>query len=215
MPCILLTRSQVDTAQQIWDDLPGWQAYDLTLKAAAVAFPSNTDPTSVLAKTALLDRLYFTNLKGLLVPAATRIVVVFSASPLLSGCDLVTSIAQVAGKQLISFASKYVHFYFDSNLPLTDWYALYALTRHFRQPEARVETWRLAYQIYFDKILELTRLSQIEATAREMDHYLWLAGNWIYHQKHGQAAQQNNELKDYFGASERQAALEAVFGQLL
>lgn len=211
---ILLSRAQVDAAQQAWAELPGWQAYDSGLRQAAQAFPSHTDAASVLVKVAVLDRLYFTNLKNL-IAVSDRIVAVFGKPPVPEGCDLVMSLAQVGGQRLVSFASKYVHFFHDSSMPLADRYALFALTRHFRQPEARVEDWRQAYHTYFGKIMELKRLSQVEVTAREMDHYLWLAGNWVYYRKKGPATQQNIELKQYFSEPGPKAMLEAAFGQLL
>ncbi|MCC6190570.1 MAG: hypothetical protein IT318_16195 [Anaerolineales bacterium] len=212
--CILLTLAQIDSAQHMWAELPGWQAYDLALKEAARAFPSNTESAAVLVKVAALDRLYFTNLKNL-IAVSDQIVAVFGTPPVPEGCDLVMALSHVGGQRLVSFASKYVHFFHDGSLPLTDWYALYALVRHFQQPEARIETWRQAYHTYFAKIMELKRLSGVEATAREMDHYLWLAGNWLYYQKKGPATQQNTELKRYFAAPDRKDMLEAAFAQLL
>ena len=184
---IPLTREQVDAANQMWNELPGWQAYDTALEQVARAYPSNTDPTAVLIKAAVLDRLYATNVYNL--PAAVeRIVHVFSVEPRLSGSELVMALAQVEGKHLVSFASKYTHFYFEKFLPLTDSYAIYALTRHFRVPAARIEDWTRDYFIYYQKLSELKRLSQLAATARETDHYLWLAGNWIAYRRQGPAA---------------------------
>jgi len=213
-PVIPLNRPQLEAAQRMWAELPGWQAYDLALRAAAEAFPSNTDPAAVLVKVAVLDRLYATNVKNLNA-ATVRIVAVLGSPPLPAGCDLVMALAQVEGLRLVSFASKYVHFFLDSSLPLTDSYALNALVRHFRQPAARGDDWRVAYHTYYAKIVELKVLSQLEATAREMDHYLWLAGNWVHYRKHGPGGEQNIELKRYFSEPGRASMLESTFGQLL
>ena len=211
---IPLTQQQLDAANQMWSGLPGWQTYDAALGLAAETYPSNTDPTAVLIKAALLDRLYATNVYEL--PAAVdRIVEVFSRKPALSGYEVVVALSEVQGRHLVSFASKYAHFFYEKHLPLTDSYAIYTLTRHFRVPKARIEVWTRDYPVYCLKLAELKRASQLAATARETDHYLWLAGNWITFQQQGPDATINKELKRYFTDPEHEKRLADAFGALL
>ena len=211
---IPISQQQIAVANQMWNELPGWQSYDAALALAAETYPSNTEPRAVLIKAALLDRLYATNVYEL-PAAADRIVEVFSSVPVLSGYEIVVSLSQVGARRLVSFASKYAHFFYEKHLPLTDYYAIYALTRHFRVPLARVEDWTRDYPQYCLKLSELKRASQLAVTSREMDHYLWLAGNWITFQLQGPRATINKELKRYFGNPECEQRLSDAFGALL
>ncbi len=211
---IPLTQQQLDAANQMWSELPGWQSYDDALALAAETYPSNIDPTAVLIKAALLDRLYATNVYEL-PEAVDRIVEVFGWTPALSGYEVVVALSEVKRRHLVSFASKYAHFFYEKHLPLTDSYAIYALTRHFRVPKARIEDWTRDYRLYCQKIGELKRFSQITATARETDHYLWLAGNWITYRQQSSEATINKELKRYFSGPEHEQRLAETFGVLL
>lgn len=215
---ISVTPEQISVAQSMWESLPGWQRTDRALAMAKEAFPSNTDLDSVWLKPALLDRLYATNVYRL-NQAAERVVEVFGTMSHCLSQEIVVELAkvQVNGKTrgLVSFASKYVHFFHDDSIPITDRYAAFTLTRHFGEPKARITDWIRDYQQYCRKIDELIRTSAISPTAREMDHYLWLAGNWVELQEKAQKAQINKGLLAFFSDQATVPHADAAFGSLL
>ena len=124
------------------------------------------------------------------------------------------ALAAVEGKKLVSFASKYAHFYCDQDLPLTDWYAIFALTRHLGERQARIEDWTRDYPTYCAKLELLKTQSGVTPTSRELDHYLWLAGNWVWWKKKGAKAKINRELEAFFSQPPGSVQAEAAFGPL-
>jgi hypothetical protein len=71
------------------------------------------------------------------------------------------------------------------------------------------------YEDYCAKIDELRQASGICADAREMDHYLWLAGNWITLQERPDKDEVNNELKTFFKRKDMTRRARGTSGELL
>jgi len=218
---IVIKQEHLSEAHEMWKNLPGWYITDQVLAMAQENFSSNTSRDCVLLKVVLLDGLYATNVRfhGLDTVVA-HVVAVFERKPHLAGRQVVQELAgvQVKDKQvnLVSFASKYVHFFHDSSVPLADQYAALALTRHFRQPNVRAGDWMKDYCLqYCAKIDELLQASNVSSTAQELDHYLWLAGNWITFQEQGKKARINKELKESFKREDIAQRAKATFGKLL
>jgi len=217
---IAVKQEHLSEAHDMWKSLPGWYITDQVLASAQEKFPSNTSDDCVLLKVVLLDGLYATNVRfhGLSTIVA-HVVQVFKKKPALEGRQLVQELAGVQVKDkhvnLISFASKYVHFFRDNTVPIADWYAAFALTRHFGVAQARAQDWTREYGTYCQKIDELIRISLVSAQAREMDHYLWLAGNWITLQEHPDKDEINNELKTFFKRKDMTRRARDTFGELL
>ena len=212
-----MTHKQLSDAQTIWEKLPDWQHYDQVLAFAKDQFPDNTHFEPVLLKVALLDRLYRTNVYDL-IQAANRVVQIFGTMPDLSGIDKVVQLSDVTSngeRHLTSFASKYVHIFHDDSVPIYDSYAAFALTCHWGYPQSQIDKWREDYSGYCQSIDDLKRRSCVSAQARQMDRYLWLAGNWLWLQKRREKAGINKELRAFFEDSANRHFAEATFGGLL
>ena len=211
-----VTQGQIAAAQEMWHGLSDWQHTDEALRLARDRFDGNSDLDTVLLKAALLDKLYATNVTYHLdlIEAARKITAVLATEG--SGRQKVVKLAEslVEDKCLTSFASKYIHFFCDSNMPIYDWYAAFALTRHWGYPQAQIDRWREDYLGYCQSIARLKRRSGVSARACEMDHYLWLAGNWVWHQKHGEKAGINNELETFFNDPVKGQLAATTFGGL-
>jgi hypothetical protein len=212
-----ITEGQISEAQGMWDSL-GWQYTDKVLEMAKQAFPSNTELKSVWLKAALLDRLYNINVYYL-ESAVKRVVEVFGYASRYSSREIVAELAKIRvesePRHLVVFASKYVHFYHDDSAPIADWYAAFALTRHFGEPQVRAADWKRDYRAYCSKVDELIRTSSISPTARKLDHYLWLAGNWVWLQKRGAKARINKDLLTFFSNEANAVRANATFKALL
>lgn len=137
-------------------------------------------PDAVTLKAAAIDRLYYTR-HYRLGDAIDRIVEVTAKHPgrpanLGDAIALVEAIAPitVGGKERChwSFASKFGHWFIHDSLPIYDYWAIRALTRHF----SRI-TWRTTvYRDLAEHASALRDASGLTCTAREMDRYLWLSG---------------------------------------
>ena len=203
---IPVTQEQIAAAQEMWQSFQGQYPTDQVLEMAKKKFPKNTDPNSVLLKVALLDNLYATKVYYL-YEAAEHVVKVFKSTAHRPGRELVVELSQVQanGKtyRLVSFASKYIHFYHDASVFIFDKYAAKALAHHYdfpsRQIEGQINRWRESYDEYCQTIDDLLKRSRAtSAQAAEIDHYLWLAGNWVTWQEHGDKAKISKPLKEFF-----------------
>jgi len=218
-----VTADQISAAQTMWRSLPeDWHYADQVLAMAKQAFPSNTDRDSAWLKVPLLDSLYRTNVHFYLSHVVNRVVEVFGKMSNHTSQDIVVELAkevQVKKKSYrpMVFASKYVHFFHDDSSPMIDWYAAFALACHFRElkPEARIKKWKENYYGYCDAIDQLKEMSAISPTARDLDHYLWLAGNWVWFKKKGQKAKINKGLLAFFSLELNVVRANATFGALL
>lgn len=176
-----VTKAQIEAAKRLHDRLDGWVLTDQVFAEVRRAYPSNTDPKSALLKATLIDRLYATNVFA--INAAVRHIVetFVNRPPNTDGRELVSRLARfpVGGRTHTSFASKYAHFFFDDSLPILDTYAARMLAIHLVVPQTHIRRWTADYGLYCKNIDELLALSEVTPTARELDHYLWLAGLWI------------------------------------
>ena len=216
---ILVNQEHIAATQEMWQSLSGWQHTDAALRLAKTHFDDDSDLDTVLLKAVLLDKLYATNVTYHLdlIEVAAKIVKVWGSEG--SSRQKVMKLAKVSvrnkDRYLTSFASKYVHFFYDDSVPVYDWYAALALARHYSFPQNRIEEWRKEYEDYGAKIDTLRQKSRIYADAREMDHYLWLAGNWVWLQKRREKAGINKELRAFFDNPVKGQLAEATFGGLL
>lgn len=222
----LVTQEQILAAQEMWKSLPNWYRTDRVLETAKKTFPDNTDRDSVFLKVALLDGLYATNVRYYFAQAVEQVITVFGSK---SHCDSRTKVIQLAEVQIdsetrhkTSFASKYIHFFHDDSVPIFDWYAAFALTRHLGCAKAQIDKWREDYDGYCCDIDRLKQASAVSASARETDHYLWLAGNWITLQEFRKKTQGqdkkppiNSELAGFFEREDQAPFAEGTFKELL
>lgn len=178
---IPLRQTQVTAAGTIHDELHGWKAADRVLRYLTETVPGHTDPDQILLKAAVLNELYKTQVFALHA-MARHIANVFSSEPRLGDeCGLVERIAhlEASGKKHDSFASKYCHFFIDTQrFPLYDKYARGTVRMHLGRGNYRCTTTRQTYRNFYADTATLRASLSFHPTVRELDHYLWLRGQW-------------------------------------
>jgi hypothetical protein len=140
-----------------------------------------------------------------------------------SSRELVIELSKVKANgetfHLVSFASKYIHFYHDASVFIFDRYAAIALAHHYGfladQIERQITRWREDYNEYWDSIVDLKRPEAASAKAVEIDHYLWLAGNWVTWREHGDKAKISRPLKEFFKRGDMAQRTGDTFRKLL
>lgn len=179
-----LTQAQLDAANRLYARLRQWQMADAALKALADAFP-RWEPQATLLKVAAINQLYGTNLYAVARMAEHVGKVMATADPATEGLALVERIAAlpVANadervRRHVSFASKLAHFFMDADrFPIYDSYAKDILERHLG-PRGRAQDETHPYLAYVDNLRRLRERSRLTWAGRELDHYLWLAGQY-------------------------------------
>ena len=85
----------------------------------------------------------------------------------------------VKGQRIISFPSKYAHFFIDSDeFPIFDSFAARMLNRHLGNNLTKYES-KVLYRNYVDDFNRLRHSLRFNASTREIDRYLWLAEQYI------------------------------------
>jgi hypothetical protein len=190
-----LAQAHVEAASSLFARVENWQLEEDVLCTLATSLPSNCDPAHVLPKAATLNSLYATNVFAI-TDMARHIATIFGDSRRRSRVELVSSIAclPLDGKtrHFRSFASKYCHFFVDAEaFPIMDSYAQRALTHHLDTKIADYGTW-------LNAIEELRQAANLCSSYRELDHYLWLLGQWLRHTEDPDA-HLNSHAKRLFG----------------
>jgi len=195
-----LVETQVAAAGKLHDELEQWKAADRVLEYLAKTMPENTDPDRVLLKAAALNQLYGTNV-FYLHAMAQQIVEIFSSEATSDECSLVERIAylEASGKRHQSFASKYCHFFVDSQrFPLFDQYVPAVVRMHLGRGNYRCKTTDRTYRNFYEDLQTLRRSISFDPTVRELDHYLWLRGQWETLSSKGGRARIGAEVRDLF-----------------
>lgn len=128
-----------------------------------------------------VNTLYGTNLKATHL-MARHIEEVLGASGLdQDPAALVDAIANLwggEGPKHRSFASKFCHFFIDGNrFPIFDKAARDALRLHLG-PEA-LRGCQTSYPAFLGALAQLRAASSIDASPRDLDRYLWIAGIYL------------------------------------
>ena len=192
-----LTQSQVSAANHLHSRLSQWGHTDQALGELARRFPG-FDVSSALLKVAAVNQLYGTNVyavarmaehiakvlaeeeasigHGDAIPADAALVERLAAMP--------KSARQKGERRHFSFASKFAHFFIDSErFPIYDSFAS-KMVKHHLKPDDFIADAARPYQAFVLNIVRLREDSGITCTARELDGYLWLAGlyaEWLTH----------------------------------
>lgn len=174
-----LGQAQIDAAARLQARLGEWQRAERALTALADSLPG-FDSESVLLKVVAVDALYSTNIFVFMRMAQHVEAVLAEASwsaPAWALVDDIGNLEPIAGKpkkRYFSFASKFAHFFIDSErFPILDQYAEDAV-RHHLGALASKESHR--YRAFVENITTLRRLAALKCSGRELDRYLWLAG---------------------------------------
>jgi hypothetical protein len=213
-----LTERQVEAANTLRDRMPGWIAVDQALTRLAARFPE-TDFASTLVKCATLNQLYGTRVLAI-QRAATHVASVLREADLPSRDDpeavvaLVERLAAVPptpgqerSPQLRSFAAKFAHFFIDrERFPIFDSYASRMVTHHLGYL-GRIRDASRPYRAFVLNLHLLKERAALNCGWAELDHYLWLAGQYRAWQRNP-AAEINREPARLFAAASPEVAAE-------
>jgi len=220
-----LTIDQLEAAGHLYAQLKQWHVSEATLDSLAEKFPGFSDETALL-KVVAVNGLYGTNVMALFRMAAHVKEVIVKTNVLIAGPELVEQIALLRNpnggtvKRHHSFASKFAHFFVDSErFPIMDSYAVSMVRLHLG-----TENWRQdaekPYIAFVENLKTLRTLAGLNATNRELDRYLWIAGAYRTYRKRRDAqreSQINVELDRLFtNPSENiRADLDALMPSIL
>jgi len=177
-----LTQAQVEAANQLHERMAGWRLFDGVLSSLAEHFPSNCDLAQVLPKAITLNSLYATRIMAI-QQMAHHVVSTFQGGCDESSPDLVEKLAALSDlgpakktKRFVSFASKYCHFFVNPcRFAIRDTYAFNALSFHIGKKRLRVHR----YEDYLNAVDSLRAGASLSCNYSELDHYLWLRGQWM------------------------------------
>ncbi len=211
-----LTETQVVAANRIHDRLEQWKATDRALECLRKTMPSNTDLDEVLSKAAVLNQLYGTNVYYLHA-MAHQVVEIFSSEAVWDECGLVEQIAylEASGKRHQSFASKYCHFFVDNErFPLLDKYVPSVVQMHLGEGNYRGKKSGPPYRDFYADLKTLRDYISFSPTVREMDHYLWLRGQWERFKDKGDEAGIGAEVRDLFNSRDSDERIRTLIDEM-
>jgi hypothetical protein len=198
-----LSSGQIEAACRLHRELGIWRAADSALEALAQKFPGFKQE-AVLLKVVTINALYYTNVYALTRMAGHVESVMAKVEPVSSGPDLVDLIAnlprtssQKSPRKFLSFASKFAHFFIDSErFPILDSYSQMMIKLHLGRTANKINEDR-PYAAYVANFQHLRQQAGWTGNARSLDRYLWVAGqfrSFLVNDK----AQINSELRQLF-----------------
>lgn len=205
MLAVPLTESQLMAAGRIHDELEDWVAAQRALDNLATTMPSNADLDQVLVKAAALNQLYRTNVYRLHDMALHMLETFSSETDWEDECVLVERIAYLLSSDKFhkSFASKYCHFFVDPDrFPLFDRYVPLTVRVHLGRGNYRCKVTAQTYRNFCADLTTLRANLSFSPTVRELDHYLWLRGQWETFRRKGEKTQIGAEVKNLFKTAE-------------
>ncbi len=183
---------QIDAASWLHDNaMRGWLRSDSELEALRLRTPGWSEAECALKGAAIQD-LYSAR-----VPRPYRLarhVASVMKDPPADGEDLVQVIAcpLATGRREFSFASKLVHFFVDSTVPLWDRWARGSVVYHLGGTEAS------DWSRFVGQVARLRQRAGLFCSARQLDRYLWLSGQaraWLHKGK-----TMDSEVQALFGS---------------
>jgi hypothetical protein len=180
-----LSADQIRAANRLYDQhLKQWQLADRALETLHKRVPG-FDAEACLLKVATLNTLYSTNVYAVVRMAEHVRSEMAKPGAKAVGPELVERLAalppteeQEGRRRHHVFASKFAHFFIDAErFPLLDSFVLKMLKHHLgkRKYVGDAERPYVRFVAYFDI---LKRLSDLAIRNRELDRYLWLAGQY-------------------------------------
>jgi hypothetical protein len=200
-----LSPAQIAAAERLHARSRQWRVSDDALHALAQRFPDFGDEAVVL-KCVAINALYGTNVFAI-TRMAEHVKGVIAKTDLASaGPKLVEQLAalpKTAGQKKarlhLSFASKFAHFFIDpGRFPILDNYAVKTLVFHLGEKNL-VKRPGHPYMAFVENLLRLRTAASLTCSTRELDHYLWVAGEYrAYREKPN--AKINVEMRSLFQA---------------
>lgn len=211
-----LSEEQIAAAVTLHATLAQWQVTDRALRRLQEAM-AGFGPEEALLKVVAINALYGTNVFAL-VRAATHVGKVLGSADLGSaGPELVESLANIPTtsdgrpRRYVSFASKFAHFFINSErFPIYDSYAERMLSLHLGASAVRDPA--RPYEAFTANLGRLMHEYGLGCSYRELDRYLWLAGQYRAYEKGGRML--NTELVHLFDnpSAEQRALLRTLRG---
>jgi hypothetical protein len=210
--------NKIEAANCLHDRLEQWRLADRALRLLADRCP-DFEPDACLLKVVAVNGLYGTNLYATTRMAKHAAGVLAGTDLAAAGPEVVERLADLPVKEgqerkrrHYSFASKFAHFFLgDERFPIMDSYAIAMLRRHLGQRNYSHDRDN-RYVAFVRNSQELKCLSGFTGGNRQLDRYLWLAGEYAaWNKKPGVAI--NAEVAALFAhPSSEVAALLDVLG---
>jgi hypothetical protein len=203
-----LAKSQIEAAAKFWEE-GGWETKEFVqLKQC---FPKCQD--AVTLKAVAVNALYGTNIRAIEKVADVLIKMLntnHSTGPGLVE-ELVSEIKKVTKDQNHVFAAKYAHFFIDPELPILDYYAEWMVAKHLGPAKSQNPK---RYLKFAENIERLKRLADLTCDCAQLDHYLWVAGEY-WRWKKNPKEEINSDLKYHFERLEENPENEGTLRKLL
>jgi hypothetical protein len=196
-----LELSQIAAAQRLHKRLEQWQLTDHALASLRAQFPGFA-PHEVLLKATVINSLYGTNVYA--IPRVARHIVEVMAKVKVQsvGPELVEKLAvtlpvgKLKGRRRYSFASKFAHFFVNpERFPIMDKFAKKMLKFHLGK--VFVSDPAHPYVAFCKNYELLKKETGFTGSNRTLDHYLWLAGEYLAWRK-TQKARINGDARTLF-----------------
>jgi len=179
-----LLPTQIAAAERLHARSRQWKVSDGALHALAKRFPDFGDEAVVL-KSVAINALYGTNIFAITRMAEHAKGVIAKTDLASVGPELVERLAalpktasQKKPRLYFSFASKFAHFFIDAErFPILDNYAAKTLAFHLGDKNL-VKRPGHPYLAFVENLLRLRAAASLTCSTRELDHYLWVAGEY-------------------------------------
>jgi len=186
--------NKIDAANRLHERLEQWRLADQALRLLADRCP-DFELAACLLKVVAVNELYGTNLYATTRMAKHAAGVLADTNLAAAGPELVERLADLPAtegqkrkRRHYSFASKFAHFFLDDErFPIMDSYAVKMLKRHLGRQHYSDDTAQ-PYASFVSNFHELKRLSGFAGSNRQLDRYLWLAGEYAAWKKKPGAA---------------------------
>lgn len=202
-----LSREQIAAANRLHRRLKQWTLSDSALARLAAQLPG-FDAEACLLKAVAVNALYGTQVFAVVRMARHIEKVIAHKDVSAAHEDLVETIAslpptdrQKTARRHHSFAAKFCHFFVDSErFPIMDSYADKMLKQHLGSALYEGDACR-PYAAFIRNFQRLRAAANHSGTNRELDHYLWIAGQrlkWKIRKDQGKEPKINAELNALF-----------------
>jgi len=179
-----LTQDHIAAANSLYRLCPYWQFSTEALDELAARLPG-FDSRVVLLKVVAVNALYGTNVMAIIRMAEHVKSVVATTDLETAGPELVETLAalpktedQKHARSHFSFASKFANFFIDSErFPIMDQYSEMMVSFHLGKSNL-VRDADHRYADYVENIRQLHTAANLTCSSRELDRYLWLAGEY-------------------------------------
>lgn len=175
-------RDLIEAACTLHDTLQSWHKADEALRAVRAGV-TGFSPEAVLAKVALVDALYYTNVAAIVRVADHFHKILKSSDPKSAGPSLVQDLAAApqGGNETrkvlrLSLAAKFAHFFIDEErFPIYDKYAVRMVAKHAGVPASKL---RGNYPDFTAGFNALAEAAGLHSRRRRLDRYLWIQGQY-------------------------------------